>query len=200
LGEIKSDEWIQPFASTLRSYLNHENPRLREEALGIYYKVMGGKGEELYLDLLNDTDIGVQKRAIQCLGGIKSEIALEKFLEILKKAEDVPSDKDLQIESYLFSALGFYGNVPLPEIGSLEDFLLGTLDRRLSLGSLPLKFLKKKKKPLSEGAVAAMCETLGKVGTDKSRAILRKLEKQKDRRWKNAAEEALVKIAERQEG
>jgi HEAT repeat protein len=199
LGEIKSDEWIQPFASTLRSYLNHENPRLREEALGIYYKIMGGEGEELYLDLLNDTDIGVQKRAIQCLGGIKSRIALQKFLEMLKKAEDFPSDKDLQIEAFLFSVLGFYENIALPEMGLLEDFLLETLERRLSLGSLPLKFLKKKKKSLSEGAVAAICGTLGKIGTDKSLAILRKLEKQKDKRWKNAAEEALVKIAERQE-
>jgi len=143
LGEMKRDEWIQPFASTLRTYINHENPRLREEALEIYYKIMGGDGETLYLDLLNDTDIGVQKRAVRCLSGIKSKIGLEKFLEILHKAEDFPSDKDLQIEASLFSALGFYGDVEMPEIESLEDFLIETLDRRLSLG--PLTFLKKKK-------------------------------------------------------
>jgi len=196
LGEMKRDEWIQPFASTLRTYINHENPRLREEALGIYYKIMGGDGEKLYLDLLNDTDIGVQKRAIKCLSGIKSNIGLEKFLEILNKAEDFPSDKDLKMEASLFSALGFYGNVEMPEIVSLEDFLIETLDRRLSLG--PLKFLKKKRRPLSEGSIAAICETLGKIGTDKSYAILQKLEKQKDRLWTNAAEEALVKISERQ--
>ena len=197
LGEIKSDEWIQPFASTLRTYLNHENPRLREEALGIYYKIMGSDGETLYLDLLNDTDIGVKKRAIQCLSGIKSNSGLEKFLEILKKAEDFPSDKDLQIESSLFSALGFYGNIEMPEIVSLEDFLIEILDSRLSLG--PFKFLKKKKKPLSEGAIVAICETLGKIGTNKSYAILQKLEKQKDRLWPSTAEEALIKISERQE-
>jgi len=197
LGEIKCDEWIQPLARTLQDYLNHESPRLREEALGVYYKIMGGDGEKLYLGGLNDTDTGVQKKAIQCLGGIKSEIALEKFLEMLKKAEDFPSDKDLQTEASLFRALSFYGNVGLPEIGSLEDFLLETLDRRLSLG--PLKFLKKKKKPLSEGAVVAICETLGKIGTGKSRAVLQKLEKQKDGLWKNTAEEALIKIAEKEE-
>ena len=196
LGEIKRDEWIQPFASTLRTYINHENPRLREEALGIYYKIMGGDGERLYLDLLNDTDIGVRKRAIQCLSGIKSNIGLEKFLEILKKAEDFPSDKDLQMEASIFSALGFYGDVEMPEIESLEDFLIETLDRRLSLG--PLKFLKKKTKPLSEGSIAAICETLGKIGTDKSYTIIQKLEKQKGRLWTNTAEEALIKISERQ--
>jgi len=197
LGEMKRDEWIQPFASTLRTYINHENPRLREEALEIYYKIMGGDGETLYLDLLSDTDIGVQKRAVRCLSGIKSKIGLEKFLEILHKAEDFPSDKDLQMEASLFSALGFYENVEMPEIKSLEDFLIETLDRRLSLG--PLTFLKKKKRPLSEGSIAAICETLGKIGTHKSHAILKKLEKHKDRLWTNTAEEALKKISERQQ-
>jgi len=197
LGEIEGDEWAQPLANTVGAYLNHKNPHLREEALSVYYKIMGGKGEELYLDRLNDSNVGVQKRAIQCLGGIKSEAALEKFLEMLKKAEDSPSNKNRQIEARLFSGLGFYGNAELPGIGSLEDFLLETLDRRLSLG--PLKFIKKKKNLLSEGAVAAICETLGEIGTDKSRAILKKLEKQQDREWKNKAEEALMKIAEREQ-
>jgi HEAT repeat protein len=197
LGEIKSDEWIQPFASTLRTYLNHENPRLREEALGIYYKIMGSDGEKVYLNILDDPDIGVKKRAIRCLSGIKSNSGLEKFLEVLKKAEDFPSDKDLQIEPSLFNALSFYGNIEMSDMVSLEDFLIETLDRRLSLG--PLKFLKKKKIPLSEGAIAAICETLGKIGTNKSYAILQKLEKQKDRMWMSKAEEALIKISERQE-
>jgi len=93
LGEIRCDEWIQPIAKSLRTYLNHENPHLRAEALGVYYKIMGGEGEELYLGLLNDSDIGVQKRAIQCLARIKSETALQKFLEMFKKAEAVPSEK-----------------------------------------------------------------------------------------------------------
>jgi HEAT repeat protein len=196
LAEMKCDEWVQPLANTVRVYLNHKNPHLREEALGIYYKIMGGGGEELYLDQLNDTNIGVKKRAIQCLAGIKSKVALEKFLEMLKEAEDSPSDKNQQIEARLLSALGSYGNVELPGIGSLEDFLLDTLDRRLTLG--PLKFMKKKKSLLSEGAVAAICESLGEIGSDRSRAILQKLEKQRDREWKSRAEEALVKIAQRE--
>jgi len=198
LGEMRYDEWIQPFASTLRSYINHENPRLREEALEIYYKIMGGGEEKLYLDLLNDADIGVQRRAVRCLSGIKSKIGLEKFLEILHKAEESPSDKYLQMEAPLFSALAFYGDSGMPEIELLEDFLIKTLDRRLNLG--PLRFLKKKRRPLSEGSIAAICETLGKIGTNKSQAILKKLEKHKDRLWTNTAQEALIKISERQQG
>jgi len=198
LGEIKSDKWVQPLANTLRVYLNHENPRLREEALWVYHKIKGSEGEELYLHLLNDTDLGVQKKAIQSLARIKSETALTKFVEILKKLEEFPSTKHEQIEARLFGALGFYGNVELPGVGPLEDFLLETLDRRISLGTL--SFLKKKKNPLTEEAVAAICETLGRVGTEKSIPMLAKLGKKQGALWDKKAGEALNRIAERQAG
>jgi HEAT repeat protein len=196
LGEIKCDEWIQPLENILRSYLSQENPRLREEALLAYYKIMGGENEQLYLEHLNDTDIGVQKRAIQCLCEIKSEVALENFLELLKKAEDFPSDKNQQVEVQLYSALGSYMDVEWPGISSPEDFLLETLDRRVALG--PLKFIKKKKNLLNEDAVSAICDTLGKIGTNRSSAILQKLEKQHDSPWKKNVQEALKKISERE--
>jgi hypothetical protein len=121
-----------------------------------------------------------------------------KFLEMLKKAEESPSDKNPHIEPPLFGALGFYENVEWPGVASLEDFLLETVDRRLSLG--PLKLLKKKENPLNEGAIAAICESLGKIGTNESRATLQKLEKQSNRPWKNEAKEALIRIAQREAG
>ena len=196
LGEIDCSEWIEQVTSTLRAYLKHENPHLREEALWVYYKLIGGEGENLYLGLLNDPDIRVQKMAIQILGRIKSETALQKFLELLQKAEDSLSDITQQIEPRLFGALGSYGNIELPEIGSLENFLLETIDRRVGLGRL--KFLKKRENPLSDAAVGAICETLGTIGTDKSRSVLQKLEKQEESLFRNKAEEALRKIAEKE--
>jgi len=196
LGEIESKEWIQPLANTLRVYLNHENPRLREEALWVYCKIKGSEGEELYLHLLSDTDLGVQKKAIQCLGRIRSKIAMEKFLEMLKTLEEFPSTGNEQLEARLFAALGFYGNVELPGIGALEGFLLDTLDRRVSLGALG--FLKRKKNPLSEGALAAICEVLGRIGTEGSLPMLERLAKQNDTLWGKKAEESLTRIAERE--
>ncbi len=197
LGEVRCEEWIQPLDKILRAYLIHENPYLKEEALWVYYKIMDVRGENLYLCLLNDMDIGVQKKAIQCLGKIKSKPALGKFVEMLKMAEDGPLDESQQIETSLFDALGFYGNLDLPEIGFLEDFLLDTVDRNLSMG--PLKFLKRKKDPLDPKVVGAICRSLGRIGTDKSLAILKKLEKQNNGRWKNRAQDAMTKIAKRQQ-
>jgi HEAT repeat protein len=195
LGDTECDEWVQTLAGALQSYFKHENPRLREEALWSYYRIMGAKGEKMYLALLSDVDITVQKRAIQCLGRMKSEAALEKFLLILKDLGNDPPGKPQQIVSALFGALAFYGNIERPGGGSLEDFLLETLERQVSLG--PLKFLKKKKDVLSEGAVAAIVETLGKIGTKKSRSVLDKFEKQDNMMWKSKAAEALKRIFDR---
>jgi len=197
LGEIKSDEWIQPLANTLRAYLNHENPRLREEALWVYYKIKGGEGEKLYFDLLSDTDLGVQKKAIQCLGRIKSAVALERFIDMLEELEEFPSIKNDPLEARVFGVLGYYGHIEVPEKGNMEDFLLDTLDRRLSLGTF--SFLKKKKNPLSEESVAAICDALGRIGTDKSQAVLEKLAKQQEALWTKRASDALANIEQRKQ-
>lgn len=197
LGETKGEGWIKQLNHTLRACLDHENPRLREEALWAFYKIMGAKGEKLYLALLNDAEISIQKSAIQCLGRINSQAALQKFHEILKTVDQAPTDGVKQIEATLLNALGYYGNIEnFGEEGSLEDFLLEMLKRRLSLG--PLRFIKKNKTTMSSGAIGAICETLGKVGTGKSRDILQKLEKLDEGLWKRKAEDALTKIAERE--
>jgi hypothetical protein len=114
LGEIESDEYLQPLTNAL---------------LG-----KGAEGKSLYLDLLNDPDIDVQKEAIHCLARVKSTTALGKLLEMLKNSEDSPSAKTERLEACLFRALGFYGNLELPGVGSLEDFLLATIKRQLSIG------------------------------------------------------------------
>jgi len=178
LGEIESDEWLQPLANTLLGYLSHESPQLRVEALRVFY-------------------IDVQKEAIHCLARVKSTTGLGKFLEMLKNLEDSPSAKTERLEACLFGALGFYGNLELPGQGSLEDFLLATINRQLSIGLL--KFSTVKGKAIKAETIAAICEALGNVGTSKSRKILQKLNKQKDSLWQNKAQEALTRIAEREE-
>ncbi|MGD8382627.1 MAG: HEAT repeat domain-containing protein [Syntrophobacterales bacterium] len=197
LGEIESDEWLHPLANTLLGYLNHESPHIRVEALRVFFKIKTAQGKSLYLDLLNDPDIDVQQEAIHCLARVKSTTALVKFLEMLKNSEDSTSAKTDRLEACLYRALGSYGNLELPGEGSLEDFLLATIKRQLSLGRL--SFSTVKGKAIKPETVAAICEALGNVGTRKSRKTLQKLTKQKDSLWQNKAQKALTKIAKREE-
>ena len=195
LGDMGDGQGTAQLSESLKGFLKHRNPRVREEALGAWYKIVEEKGEGVYLALLNDPQVGMQKEAIQCLGKIRSKAGLEKFLSILDGLKDAPSDKKQQIAPTLFSALAFYGDVEGPGGKSLEDFLLDTLEGQVNLG--PLKFLKKRKGVLSESAISAICEALGKIGTIKSCPILQKMEKQDNLVWKNKAHEALKTIVER---
>ena len=197
LGEIESDEYLQPLANTLLGYLSHESPHLRVEAMRVFFRIKGAEGKSLYLDLLNDPDIDVQQEAIHCLARVKSTTALGKFLEMLKNSEDSASAKTERFEACLYKALGFYGNCDLPGEGSLEDFLLATIKRQLSLGRLSFSTIKGK--AIRPETVAAICEALGNIGTSKSRKTLQKLNKQKDSLWQNKAQKALTKIAAREE-
>jgi hypothetical protein len=194
LGEIRWGVWNQPVAQALKDYLSHENSHVREEALTAYCKIRGIEAEKRCLGLLNDLDVGVQKRAIQCLATMRSRQGLDMFVAMLKRIEDAPDAKDEQLEARLFSALGFYENVERAVVSSVEDFLLKRLERHL--GGSSLKFLKKKKDGLSDDAVVAICDTLGKIGSSKSRVALERLGKQ-DGGWKKYTEEPLARIAER---
>jgi len=165
--------------------------------LRVYYRVKGAEGKALYLDLLHDGDVNVQKEAIECLARVRSGTALGKFMEMLNKTDDIPSEKRVQIEACLYKSMGFYGNIERPEIGTLEDFLLAKLDSKVGSGTLGWTTIRKK--AIQPEIIAAICEALGKIGTQKSRGVLQKAKKQKDTPWQNKAEEALVKIAEREQ-
>jgi HEAT repeat protein len=154
------------------------------------------EAEKLCLALLNDPDAGVQKKAIQCLATMRSRQGLDIFVAMLKRMDDATDGKNEQLEARLFSALGFYENIERAIVDSLEDILLGRLVRHLSFGSSTLNFLKKKKETLSDEAVAAICDTLGKIGSAKSRATLEKLGKGDSAR-RAKAEAAMARIAER---
>jgi len=197
LAELDLDGVKHPLANSVLSFLSHENPYIRAEALRVYYRVKGAEGKALYLDLLHDGDVNVQKEAIECLARVRSGTALGKFMEMLNKADDIPSDKRVQIEACLYKSMGFYGNIERPEIGTLEDFLLAKLDSKVGSGTLGWTTIRKK--AIQPEIIAAICEALGKIGTQKSRGVLQKAKKQKDTPWQNKAEEALVKIAEREQ-
>ena len=198
LAELDSDGASHPLANGVLPFLNHENPHIKAEALRVYYRVKGAEGKALYFDFLNDNDVNVQKEAIECLARVRSSTAFGKFMEMLKNVDDIPSDRRVQIESCLYRSIAFYGNIERPDIGTLEDFLLKKIDS--IVGSGTLRWTTIRKKAIQPEVITAICETLGKIGTSKSRGVLQKLKKHKDSPWQNKAEEALAKITEREQG
>ena len=192
LGEIKSHEWKVPLMEVLRRYTSHENPKLKEQALHTLCQVGGPEGEEIFLSSLSDPDLDVRKRAIWCLGMIKSSRGVEKMIEMLKQIAITPSPPLEKLETQIYYAFGFLGNLVM-EGKALEQILLETIEKRGLKGLLG--FLQKN--PLSDASLMAICDTLGKVGTQESVKVLTKLEKSAKDPLLPKVKEALKKIGER---
>jgi hypothetical protein len=192
LGEIKSREWKAPLMEILRRYTSHENLKLKEQALHTLCQVGGSEGEEIFLSSLSDPDLDVQKRAIWCLGMIKSTRGVGKMMGILKQISTTPSLQLDKLETQIYYAFGLSGNLTI-EGKTLEQILIEAVEKRGIKGLLG--FLQKN--PLSDASLMAICDTLGKVGTNESVKVLTKLEKSVKDPLIPKLKEALKKIGER---
>jgi hypothetical protein len=192
LGEIKSLEWKDSLMEVLRRYAFHENPKLKEQALHTLCQIVGSGGEDIFLASLSDPDFDVQKRAIWCLGMIKSTKGVEKMMGMLKKISATPSQKMGQLETQIYYAFGFAGNLSL-EGRTVEQILLEILEQ---------KGFKKwwdpfQKDLLGDSALGAICDALGRIGTKESIQTLNKLEKSIKSHLIPKVKEAIKKIGER---
>jgi len=192
LGEIKSREWKAPLMEILRKYTSHENPKLKEQALHTLCQIGGSEGEEIFLASLSDPDADVQKRAISCLGLIKSAKGIEKMMGMLKQISAAPPPQMDQLETQIYYAFGLSGNLTIGG-KTLEQILIEVLENRGIKGLLG--FLQKN--ALSDSSLAVICDTLGKIGTSESVKILTKLEKSVKSPLIQKVKEALKKIGER---
>jgi len=192
LGEIKSHEWKVPLMEVLRRYTSHENPKLKEQALHTLCQVGGYEGEEIFLSSFSDPDLDVRKRAIWCLGMIKSTKGVEKMIGMLKQISTTPSPQLEKLETQIYYAFGFSGNLAI-EGKTLEQILVEVVEKRGIKGVLG--FLQKN--PLSDASLMAICDTLGKVGTNESVKVLTKLEKSVKDPLLPKVKEALKRIEER---
>jgi HEAT repeat protein len=192
LGEIKSEQWKAPFIKILKKYVTHEHPKLKEQALHTFCLVGGKEGEEIFLSSLSDKSLEVQKRAIWCLGMIKSTRGGERIMEILKQILNTPSPQMDQLETQIYSVLGLTGNVTI-EGRTAEQILIEILEKRGMKQWMGLF----QKNPLSEMALETICTTLGKIGTERSIKILGKLEKSCEDALRLKIKEALRKIQDR---
>jgi HEAT repeat protein len=192
LGEIKSREWQASLTKILKKYATHENPKLRGQALHAFGQIGGSEGEDIFLSSLNDPDLEVQKRAVWCLGMIKSAKGIERMSEILKQIFTTPSPQMDQLETQIYHAFGTSGNMTI-EGKTLEQILIEILEKRGIKHWLGLF----QKNPLTDASLGAICDALGKIGTKESIKVLNKLEKSREGPWLPKLREALKKIEER---
>ncbi len=192
LGEIKSREWKAPLMELLRRYTAHENPKLKEQTLHPLYQVGGSEGEEIFLANLSDPDLDVQKRAIWCLGMIKSTRGVEKMMGKLKQISTTPSPNMDQLETQIYYAFGTSGNLTV-EGKTLEQILLETLEKR----GLKKWWDPFQKNFLTDRSLGAIFDALGKIGTKESANVLNKLEKSLKDPLIPKMKETLKKIGER---
>jgi HEAT repeat protein len=192
LGEIKSQEWKAPLVKVLGKYISHEHAKLREQAIHTYCQIGGPDGEGIFLSSLKDPDVEVQKRAIWCLGMIKSVKGIEKMLETLQQTPPSPPPQTEQLEAQIYHAFGTSGNLTING-KTLEQILLQILEER----GIKRWWGLLQKNHLSDSALGAICDALGKIGTKDSIKVLTLLGKSQEGPWIPKAKEALKKIEER---
>ncbi len=189
LGEIRSDQWKAPLSNILIRYLSHEHPGLRAQALHTLCQIDGSRSEEVFLKTLEDQSAEVRRRAILCLGMIRSVRGLEKMVELLEQAP--PSQED-SVETQIYHALGLSGNMMIRE-RTVERVLLDTLKKR-GPGPWWNPF---QRKSLDESSLGAICDALGKIGTRESLDALSQLARDQNASWAPKAKEACRRIRER---
>ena len=191
LGEIRSDQWKAPLSKILIRYLSHDHPGLRAQALHTLCQIDGSRCEEVFLESLKDPSAEVRRRAIGCLGMIRSARGLEKMMEFLDKTPRTSSQED-PVETQIYHAFGLSGNMTIRG-RTVEQVLLDILKKR-GPGQWWNPF---QRSSLDESSLGAICDALGKIGTQESLDALSQLARDRDASWAPKAKEARKRIGER---
>ena len=192
LAEIKTEQWKTPLLKIVTRTCSHEQPKLREQALHTLCLLGGKEGETLFLSGLDDPDMDVRKRAVWCLGMVKSQKGAEKMTAMLKEMSPSPSPQREHLETQIYHAFGLSGNMTV-QGRTTEQILVEILEKRglkQWLGVFD-------KNPLSDSSLGVICDALGKIGTKESVKVLTKLGKSREGPWVSKVKEALKKIGER---
>ncbi|MEW6714787.1 MAG: HEAT repeat domain-containing protein [Nitrospirota bacterium] len=172
-----------------KKYINHEEPRVRGEAVSGISNMPCEDIEAVLLKTLNDDDTAVRKKAVLGLGKIKSlnPETTGYFSDIItgRREED-----DSVVEQALTSLQAY--DPELDETRNLKDVIQEALAKGESLIG---KF--SSGQVLSSRLKAKACETLGFIGDDKSINLLKKLAKNKDSQISKKALEAVERISGR---
>ncbi len=165
-----------------RKLLQHEHPRVRDEALNAVIALKDSGSEDLIIAALNDPDDKVRWRAMNGLSELSpiSEASIKKLLGMITVAP--PEDKEEAVKHsrkivQLIRALGGINAIPNRE--EAEDIILDIARKSSEQKKGLLQRLKKTADPDQSTMLAAAINTLGNIGTAKSEAFLEDLARSK---------------------
>ena len=177
-----------------RKLVDHEDPRIRNEALKVLIKLQAVGVEELVIAALSDSDDRVRRTAMSCLTRLSpiSESVIKRLLA--KISAGPPPEKDDAVRHYrnivqLIKALESAA-AAIANQAEVENIIL-TLVRKLSYSNRWLfRRLKNTIDPAQSDVLSAAITALGKIGTDKSESFLEKLADSKSPQAEPAQEAA----------
>jgi HEAT repeat protein len=186
-------------------FLNHDNPRVREEAIAATCALEGTASEPKLVKALFDPDLGVRRRSVVCIGGIPltSPRVVSALIGMLAVEEEgSPEQKkeltDLKVET--IGALSLIGNRSVGDGRTVEEVLL---EQVLPEKKLSKKILEKitpviKKKEPDYVLQTAVLKALWKVGTNRVLPGLSEFITKADAVMVNRAKETIRQIQMRQ--
>jgi hypothetical protein len=161
-----------------RPFLQHDHPRVRDEALNVMLSLKADDGENVIMTALGDTDDKVRWRAMNGLAELSpiSADSIKRLLNLI--AAEAPEDKEEVVAHYrkiaqLIRALGGINTIPNRE--EAEDAILEIANQSMEQKKGLLKRIKKSSGPDQSAVVSAAITTLGNIGGPKSEAFLEKL-------------------------
>jgi HEAT repeat protein len=189
LGELRCE--APSLVPVLHRLARDPDSRVREEAAWTLCRLRGAAEQSLFLELVEDPDLEVRRRAIRCLRTARCGGGLEKVIELLSRLEHEPALAPL--EPALYAALPDLAEAAPARGGRAEAFLVDRL--RQSLGHGLLAALQRPKRALDEAGVHAICDALGALGTRASYDALAELARHAKASVRERLVQALQRIA-----
>lgn len=178
LAEVGEDPEI------FKTFLKHEEPRVRVEAIAGLINSIGADTEELLINTLKDKDPLVRRRAVWAMGKIKSTKpeGINYFIDAIKGE----LKEDESIIEQILSSMTLY-SLKLDVTKQFEQVILETLSKGI-LSRFTASHT------ISDSVRAKMCETLGYIGSKKSIDLLKKLSRKDSQLIREKALEAIERI------
>lgn len=189
LGEIRSQTAPELFSELWQ----HEHPRVREEILSSTYKIFGKDGEGVFIEALDDKDYDVRKKAIYCLGMVRStdRNVILGLINIIKKRPSGDRELPDNLQEQAAVSLGLIGNQSKDFHDVIEQSLIGAVTPEhkglLGIGKTGMQ-------EKTDAVRIAVCGALAIMGSAKAVVVLEKLAGAKDSALTKAAADAIGKI------